>query len=96
MKNGYWNIIKNRINLKLLVWVCAALGWWGTFYPEFTLTSDTCRIVDESGSYIETDDDYSRIELYGDILQAGRSHIRPRSRLLSAIKDLSGMEDHNE
>lgn len=96
MKNGYWSLIKKRINLKLLIWVCAALGWWGIFYPEFTLTSDTCRIVDESGSYIEMDDDYSGIELYGDILQAGRSHIRPRSKLLSVITDLSGMEDYNE
>lgn len=96
MKNGYWSLIKKRINLKLLIWVCAALGWWGIFYPEFTLTSDTCRIVDESGSYIEMDDDYSGLELYEDILQAGRSHIRPRSKLLSVITDLSGMEDYNE
>lgn len=96
MKNGYWSLIKKRINLKLLIWVCAALGWWGIFYPEFTLTSDTCRIVDESGSYIEMGDDYSGIELYEDMLQAGRSHIRPRSKLLSVITDLSGMEDYNE
>lgn len=89
VKDRYWNFIKSKMNLQLLVWICAALGWWGIIYPEFTLTSDTCRIVDESGSYVEMEDDYSGIELYEDILQADRNHIRPRSKILSVITALS-------
>lgn len=93
MKKGYRGLIKNKINFRLLVWICAALGWWGIIYPEFTLTSDTCRIVDENGNYVEMDSCLSGIELYEDILQAGRNNIRPRSRILSAIMELSEKQD---
>lgn len=95
MEKRYRNRIKNKINLKLLMWVCAALGWWGIFYPEFTLTADTCRIVDESGNCIETED-YGGIELYGEILQAGRGRIRLKSRLLSVMTDDSGGLEQRE
>lgn len=90
------NRIKNKINLKLFVWGCAALGWWGIIYPEFTLTPDTCRIVDESGSCVKMDEGYDGIELYGDILQAGRDYIRPKSKLLSAIVDFYGGQGSQE
>jgi len=93
MKKGYRGLIKNKINFRLLVWICAALGWWGIIYPEFTLTSDTCRIVDKDGNYVEMDACLSGIELYEDILQAGRDNIRPRSRILSAIMELSEKQD---
>lgn len=96
MKNKYWNLIKSKLNLQFLVWTCAALGWWGIIYPEFTLTSDTCRIVDESGSYIGTDDACAGIELYQDILQADRNHIRPKSKILSVIAALSEKQDNRE
>lgn len=96
MNNRYWKLIKNKFNLGLFMWICAAFGWWGIIYPEFALTSETCRLVDESGRYVEADAGYDRIDLYGDILQAGSDHIRPRSKLLSAVMSLSEKPERQE
>ncbi|MCD7835613.1 MAG: hypothetical protein LUG83_02945 [Lachnospiraceae bacterium] len=81
--------MNNRAKIKLLAWICAALGWWGIIYPEFTLTSDTCRIVDEAGRQVASADGSSGVELYSDILRAGTEYIHPRSRLLSVIAEIS-------
>ena len=67
--------------------VCAALGWWGALYPQFTLVEGTYRIVREDAvensvdSAIESEPDKS--ELYWSILDADCSQIRLKSRLLT-------------
>lgn len=33
--------------IEMALCVCAALGWWGVFYPELTMTPDTYRVVKE-------------------------------------------------
>ncbi len=67
--------------------ICAALGWWGALYPQFTLVEGTYQIVEEptvadSGeNRLETELDGSR--LYWSILDADCSQIRFKSRLLT-------------
>ncbi|MDR2043366.1 MAG: hypothetical protein LBQ15_03185 [Clostridium sp.] len=41
---------KKLILLRAGIGICAALGWWGLFYPELTMTPDTYRIVSEDGT----------------------------------------------
>lgn len=67
--------------------LCAAIGWWGALYPEFTLVEGTYRIVCEDEvakaeeNMIESELDSSR--LYWSILDADCSQIRLRSKLLT-------------
>ena len=37
--------IKRWKELRLVLEICAALGWWGMLYPEFALSPDTCRVI---------------------------------------------------
>lgn len=67
--------------------VCAAIGWWGAFYPQFTLMEGTYRIVNEggeveSGEYM-TESELDSSELYWSILDADCSRIRFKSKLLT-------------
>ena len=39
------NWIEMKKTLSMLLTICAAIGWWGALYPQFTLTRDTCRVV---------------------------------------------------
>lgn len=82
-------IIKNTI--PALLAGCAALGWWGALYPQFTLLRGTYDIVREEDelcgdeavqpeeNVIESELDSA--QLYWDILEADCSRIRFRSRL---------------
>lgn len=72
--------------------VCAAIGWWGALYPQFTLMEGTYRIVQEdevakSGeSVIESELNSS--ELYWSILDADCGRIRFKSKLLTDWREL--------
>ena len=35
---------------KAVLILCAALGWWGTLYPELTLNSETCVVTEADGT----------------------------------------------
>lgn len=67
--------------------ICAAWGWWGALYPQFTLLDGTYRIVNEDTvadtgeTVIESELDSS--ELYWSVLGADCSQIRFKSRLLT-------------
>lgn len=69
--------IKKFISTALAV--CAALGWWGAIYPQFTLLRGTYEIVCEEGETRENGE--ASAKLYWDILEADSSHIRFKSRL---------------
>lgn len=68
--------------------MCSALGCWGVLYPELTMTPDTYRVVCEDGTVqkepkvVEWDFDSN---IYMDILNADRSRIRFRSKLLQEL-----------
>ena len=90
-KNIINRSIKKRNAISAALAVCAALGWWGAIYPQFTLLRGTYEIVcEEEGqrgdeavqsgeSVIESEPDGA--ELYWEILEADCSRIRFKSRL---------------
>lgn len=41
--NGKEKNRKERIRIRIVTALCAALGWWGLLYPELTLTPDTVK-----------------------------------------------------
>lgn len=76
------------IGLRIIVSMCAMLGWWGLIYPELTLTPDTVQISieDEEGNLQELPEEWTFDSgLYEELLKAGRSKITFRSRLLTNL-----------
>lgn len=39
--------------IEMALCICAALGWWGVFYPELTMTPDTYKVVREAKLFSE-------------------------------------------
>lgn len=82
---------KKCLGIRIIISLCAALGWWGLLYPELSLTPDTVvfRIKDDSGTLreqpLEWDFDGS---IYRDLLNAGPDRITFRSRLLTDFNTL--------
>lgn len=71
---------------RIIVSLCAMLGWWGLLYPELTLTPDTVKVSmeDEEGNLCELPEEWDfDSRLYADLLNADRSKITFRSRLLT-------------
>lgn len=81
---------KDWIRVRVVLSLCAALGWWGILYPELTMTPDTYRVicgqetVQKEADVVEWDFDE---DIYRDILNADRSQIRFKSKLLQAAED---------
>ena len=76
------------IGIRIILSLCAALGWWGLLYPELTLTPDTIKIVEENedGEISDLPWEWSfDSELYQELLNADRDSITLRSRLLTHI-----------
>ena len=82
------NILYKR-GIFVILTLCAILGWWGALYPQFTLLRGTYRIVSEDTSESQIDSS----ELYWEILDADRSRIRLKSRLLTDWKTLQEAEE---
>lgn len=79
---------KEKIRIRIVTALCAALGWWGLLYPELTLTPDTVKVIagtqDGEEFLQERDFDFGD-SLYLELLNADRSSIRFRSRLLTEL-----------
>lgn len=71
--------------------LCAALGWWGLWFPELAVWSDAVVVREENAS-VQQEENVIEWEtaqtLYRDLMQADRDQIQVRSRLLEWI---SGM-----
>ena len=78
------NCIRRYYTDLLAVWLvlCMAAGWWGILYPQLTLNADTCRVVTEDGEQILSADGTA---VYKDMLNADRTQLRFRSRLMEEI-----------
>ena len=91
--------------LTIVLTGCAALGWWGALYPQFTLLSGTYGIICEEnieesvpGNAVDAEKEEvfseerepDKRELYWRILDADRSQIRVKSRILEDWKALLG------
>lgn len=82
---------KMKNGIRILTVMCAALGWWGLFYPGLTLTPDTVSIIceDENGEEITQENlDFFESGLYLELLGTDRGSIRFRSRLLTELNAL--------
>lgn len=75
---------------KIAGYICAAFGWWGLLYPEFTMTEDVCRMVNEFGQMVEVAewDGPQEQNTYWQLLEAGPEHIRFRSRFLEELENM--------
>lgn len=106
----------DRRCLTVLLAGCAAFGWWGALYPQFTLVSGSYQVVCEAEGMQDISQDGLRDiltvtqenegapqekcaawnyrqdgrALYWQILDADRSQIRVKSRLLENWKALRG------
>lgn len=81
--------------IKIFLGVCAAFGWWGLLYPELTMTPDTYAVIGEETvqelpEVVEWDFDS---DIYRDILEADRSQIHFRSRLLKELRCVTIHQD---
>lgn len=71
--------------IKLALAIPALAGWWGFFYPELTLTEETCKVVSEEGTPVSSKEADSE-EVYRELLMAKPEQIRFRSRLFECIQ----------
>lgn len=69
---------------KTLIWVCAAAGWWGVLFPEFTLTDDTYEITGEL-----SEEDRRLLEEAGfeELMNAEPGQIKIKSKLFTVVSD---------
>ncbi len=67
--------------------VCAAIGWWGALYPQFTLVEGTYGIVYEDEDAMICDDiteaELEGSKLYWSLLNEDCRNIKFKSRLLT-------------
>ncbi|MCM1113687.1 MAG: hypothetical protein NC399_10595 [Muribaculum sp.] len=88
MEKTKWRMMQAALTL------CAAFGWWGALYPQFTLLKGTYEIVCEEESGMSGGDRAEEPDgggLYWDILNADSSRIRFKSRLLT---DWNAFKEH--
>lgn len=84
---------KNKFitSIHIMLGICAAFGWWGLLYPELAMTPSTYKVVyadsavQKQENVVEWDFDD---DIYWEIMEADRSQIRFRSRLLMNINVL--------
>lgn len=88
--------------LKGILAVCAALGWWGAIYPQFTMVKGTYEVVWEDNSRqmkTAVQEDTSREapvrekadggEIFWEIMGAGRDKVQWKSRLLTEFQNFA-------
>lgn len=79
---------KKWIGFRIIISMCAVLGWWGLLYPELSLTPDTVSVSveDNRGNLRELPAKQAFDSgLYRDLLHAGKDKITFRSRLLTNL-----------
>lgn len=85
--------------LTVLLAGCAAFGWWGALYPQFTLLSGTYKVVREADSGLDASVPAEELSteaakdgtLYWQILCADRSQIRVKSKIWENWKTSKGV-----
>lgn len=84
---------KIGFGVRIVLGLCAAMGWWGVLYPELSLTPDTYQIISQTDSVqsgpevIEWNFDS---DIYMEILNADRSQLRFRSKLFQTAEEFFG------
>lgn len=89
LKRSYY-MKKTLIGFRVILGVCAALGWWGLIYPELSLTPDTYCILREDGTVQPTTDMVEwkfDNDIYLELLEAKPGQIRIKSKLFQSASD---------
>lgn len=79
---------KKWIGIRIMISMCAALGWWGFLYPELVLTPENVTVSreDQDGNLLSVPEAWNETNsLYLDLLNAGRDKITFRSKLLTNL-----------
>lgn len=79
---------------ELICGIALVLLLWLVMYPEFSITADCCRIVDENGQVIECD--LTDRELAIAVLEAEDDEIVIKSKLWELITERSEENDDGE
>lgn len=77
---------KKFIGIRIIIGMCAALGWWGLFYPELALTPESVKVISEDENGIERDvtgEWEFDSALLQELINAKEGKVRFRSRLLT-------------
>ncbi|MCR5755920.1 MAG: hypothetical protein K6G30_14055 [Acetatifactor sp.] len=78
---------RKKNDIRPILIICVALGWWGMLYPELTLTPQTCVVRQADGTAVDAEKMQAiKKDLYQMILEADRSHIRFKSKLAESRK----------
>lgn len=88
MRPEDYRMNRKWIGLRIIISLCAMLGWWGFLYPELVLTPDTVTVSqeDENGELIPLPGQWDLdSNLYLDILNAGKDRITFRSRMFANL-----------
>ncbi len=87
-------------DIRILLCVCAAIGWWGFLYPELAMTPDTYQVVGQDPAVGQDpvvgqdpavgtegeETEASGREICWEILNADSSQVHFRSRLLDRLE----------
>ncbi len=77
---------------EILCGMVAVLLLWLVMYPEFSITADCCRVVDENGQVVECD--LTDRELAIAVLEAEEDEIVIKSKLWELITEWSETNDN--
>ncbi len=76
--------MKKWMRIRSLIWIGAAIGWWGLWYPELVQYAGVYTVVTEDGTVQESSEvvEYELDEsFYQELFQADGTKLRFRSRL---------------
>lgn len=82
---------KKFIGIRIIIGTCAALGWWGLFYPELALTPESVKVIgeDENGMEKDVTGEWEfDSTLFQELINAGEGKIRFRSKLFTELSVL--------
>lgn len=83
--------------LRAVLTLCAALGWWGAWFPELAVWTDAvCVVQEESSASVQTKEsvvEYEACEIYNGLLHADREQIKVKSRLIELLLRYMGREE---
>lgn len=81
---------KRMTNLRAVLLLCAALGWWGYLYPDLAFNRETVKILtlNEAGEEVLLEDEEACLIYYRRLMQADNAHVRVRFKFLEEINSL--------
>ena len=67
--------------VKTIFVICAAVGWWGIWFPELAVWTEAVCVVQEDGLQKSEENIVNCESVYKGFMQADKSQIKIKSRL---------------